>query len=58
MLATETKETVRLNIKVDTKLHRRLRVCAAERGTTSQKLVSQLLDANLAPLGETKQTEK
>ncbi len=57
MLATE-KRTVRLNIKVDTDLHRRLRVSAAEHGTTSQNLVSRLLDANLAPLRGTGDPEK
>lgn len=56
MLAT--RETVRLNIKVDSELHRRLRVCAAERGTTSQEIVTRLLRANLAPLRETGDPEK
>ncbi len=61
MLTMKTKETVRLNIKVDSELHRRLRVCAAERGTTSQEIVTELLRSNLAPLrgtGETEKTEK
>ncbi len=55
MLTTE--KTVRLNIKVDTDLHRRLRVSAAERGTTSQEIVTELLEANLALLRQTGETE-
>ena len=54
MLATE-RETVRLNIKVDSELHRRLRVCAAKRGTTSQEVVTELLRSNLTPLRGTKE---
>lgn len=56
MLATE--KTVRLNIKVNAALHRRLRVSAAERGTTSQEIVKRLLEANLAPLRKTGGPEK
>ena len=53
-----TEKTVRLNIKVDAALHRRLRVSAAERGIISQEIVRRLLAANLAPLRETGGPEK
>lgn len=56
MLTMKTKETVRLNIKVDTDFHRRLRVSAAERGTTSQEIVTELLEANLGPLRQIGET--
>lgn len=60
MLATEKtgRQTVRLNIKVDTALHRRLRIHAAERGSTSQEIVTELLQSNLAPLSKTGGHEK
>ncbi len=54
MLATETttEKKIRLNIKVDTHMHRRLRVDAAKSGMTSQDFVTRLLDEHLAPLRE------
>ncbi len=45
MLATE--RDVRLNIRVDADLHRRLRFLAIERRTTSQEIVAEMLEQYL-----------
>lgn len=54
MLATE--RDVRLNIRVDADLHRRLRIFAIERRTTSQEIVAEMLEQYLR--GERQETEK
>ncbi len=58
MLATENEKTerdVRLNIRVDADLHRRLRILAVERRSSSREIVAELLDKYLRG---TEKTEK
>ena len=58
MLATEDRD-VRLNIRVDADLHRRLRFLAVEKRTTSREIVAELLEAHLRGTEESeKKTEK
>ncbi len=50
MLATENEKTqsdVRLNIRIDADLHRRLRILAVERRSSSREIVAELLDKYL-----------
>ncbi len=64
MLATENEKTerdVRLNIRVDADLHRRLRILAVERRSSSREIVTDLLDQYLRggeKTGETETTAK
>lgn len=57
MLATEEND-VRLNIRVDADLHRRLRTRAAERRTTSREIVAKVLREHLDDTREAEKTKK